>query len=325
MIENITLYPWQQETWLELEKTIKMQKLPHSIALLGEAGLGKLNFAKYLAQRLFCKTACGTCKQCRLLQAGNHPDFIPLYLEAENNTHKIDNIRELIETLQQTPQVADKQVVIIDQAEKMNRSAANALLKTLEEPPGNVIFILIVNNRQLLPATILSRCQQIKFQIPAMEVSLEWLKQFIKDEFEASLLLNVTDMLPLTAQAMHQEDFMTKRHALIKIFLGNMKQHQEISEKDYSFDLLMKILYSLSLDFLRIYTGNKVVANKDFYDDLNQVIAWLDINKLLGFVDQLIQTKAFLLHGGNLNEALLIQETVINWQQLFNKGKIHVS
>lgn len=148
-----------------LQQAFQQDRLSHAYLLSGIAGLGKTEFAKQFAQFLLCDTNnnCGNCRSCKQMQANTHPDFIFIAPEEKNHSIKIDQIRELGEKLSRTAHHSGYQVVVISPADAMPVQAANALLKTLEEPTGKVIIFLVDNQKSILPATIMSRCQKIFF------------------------------------------------------------------------------------------------------------------------------------------------------------------
>lgn len=167
------IYPWQQAQWQSVLQQLQADRLPHALLLAGPSGLGKRSFANALAAHALCvkHTACGQCRSCLLLNASNHPDLLELQPEAEGKAIKIEQVRELVTELGQTAQQGSYQVVVIEPAEAMNKAGANALLKTLEEPPGPVIFLLISHQPATIPATIRSRCQRLNFMVPDRAIS----------------------------------------------------------------------------------------------------------------------------------------------------------
>jgi len=187
------IYPWQQSQWQQVNQLVSSQRLPHALFLQGNQGLGKAGFAVSLASALLCKQpaadhqACGMCKPCQLLAAATHPDLHYLRPTAKENSKskkpalsiRIEDIRALCEKLNQTSQYGGYRIAILDQADQLTLSAANSLLKTLEEPGNNVLIILISARAQRLPVTIRSRCQTLRFTVPEENQSLLWLKQNI--------------------------------------------------------------------------------------------------------------------------------------------------
>ena len=160
-----------------LTRLLKMGKMPHALVFTGIEGVGKRMTATALAMAANCSAApdasdaasedgniqwaCGTCRSCRKIRSGNHPDI--LSVAPAGPMIKIDQIRDLIQTLSLKPFEAKVRVVVIDQSHTMNPAAGNALLKVLEEPPDQTILILTSPQTTDLLPTIVSRCRQIRF------------------------------------------------------------------------------------------------------------------------------------------------------------------
>jgi len=140
--------------------------MPHAILFTGPSGIGKFTVAKTLATALLCHALgdrpCGSCQSCLQMSYGTHPDF--KVIAPDGVTIKIEQIRNLQQEVMLAPYVSSRRVYIIDGAECMTIQAANSLLKILEEPVGEVVFILVSANRQMLLTTILSRCMMLIFQ-----------------------------------------------------------------------------------------------------------------------------------------------------------------
>ncbi len=168
-----------------LKRALANDALAHAYLFSGENGIGKKLTALALAAAVNCRTGgpdggCGECPSCRGIAALTHPDVHIVMPESENerllaawsskavekasDEIKIDQIRQAQERLTLTPSEGSKKVLIVDGAETLNTSAQNAFLKTLEEPPGDALIILIASMPQSLLPTIRSRCQEIRFQ-----------------------------------------------------------------------------------------------------------------------------------------------------------------
>lgn len=185
---SASLSPWLQRAFARLAEAQAEGRLPHALLICGPAGLGKRQLAELLMSRLLCQSvqsdgeACGKCRSCQLRLAGSHPDLMRIGLEENEKTSKlrseivIQQIRALSAKLALTPQFGGAQVVIIEPAEAMNHSAANALLKTLEEPHAGCLLLLVSDQPFRLPATIRSRCQRVEFRLPSFAESLQWLQ-----------------------------------------------------------------------------------------------------------------------------------------------------
>lgn len=162
-----------RENIARLKGLIQQEQMPHALLIVGPEGVGKFLAAQLTAAALFCcenEKPCGGCTSCRFFLAGNHPDLA--VVEPEGQSIKIEQIRALQTEISCAPYLAKRRVVLLRQAETMTLPAANSLLKTLEEPPGNAVFILTAANRQMLLDTILSRCRIMVFQpLPADELT----------------------------------------------------------------------------------------------------------------------------------------------------------
>jgi DNA polymerase III delta' subunit len=154
--------------WEHLIKRWRNDQLPHALLLSGSKEINKQTFALRFAKLVLCQQgansneACDNCVTCHLFNAETHPDF-HLIQPIDAKTIKIDQIRDLIAKLNQTAQQGGYKVIIVTPAEALPTAAANALLKTLEEPAAKTVFFLISDSPALLPATIRSRCQSIIF------------------------------------------------------------------------------------------------------------------------------------------------------------------
>jgi DNA polymerase-3 subunit delta' len=182
----MTARPWLAEAWARLQARRERGALPHALLLAGPAGLGKREFLAAFVKGLLCQqpvdgVACGVCRSCHLVAAGTHPDIVSLSFGVRKDGGArteivVDQVRELSQRLAMASQFGGWQVATIDPADAMNAAAANALLKTLEEPTASTILILVADQPARLPATIRSRCQRVDFMVPSHEVALDWLR-----------------------------------------------------------------------------------------------------------------------------------------------------
>ena len=165
-----------------LSRSIALGRVSHAYLFSGIEGCGKRKTALAFVQAVFCgrEEACGVCSSCKKVASGQHPDLH--LIEPDGAFIKIDQVRELQKELAYRPFEAPKKACIIDGAEKLNLSSGNALLKTLEEPPGNALMILITPQRPAVLQTILSRCQTLDFQPLSAQLVEE---RLIRDRFPA--------------------------------------------------------------------------------------------------------------------------------------------
>jgi DNA polymerase-3 subunit delta' len=162
--------PFHALLWEQVTPRVLQKKWPQASLWVGPRHASSRIFVDRLMAMIVCEEVnapCGACRICSLVKQGIHPDIHSIRPEAERGVIKIEQIRELQQTIYHAPQRGTKTLIVIEPADKMNMSAANALLKILEEPPAHVIFLLIAEQLSSIPATILSRCQ--KFPVPSPE------------------------------------------------------------------------------------------------------------------------------------------------------------
>jgi len=166
-----------QLTIASLQAAVRQERLSHAYLFHGEAAIGKRSAALCFTQALNCERttpneamdACGLCRSCQQIEARTHPDFFIIEPDSELATPqiKIEQVREIEQQIMYRPLVGERKICLIDEADRMTIGAANALLKTLEEPPDHSLFLLITSRPAALPATIRSRCQSLRFATPA--------------------------------------------------------------------------------------------------------------------------------------------------------------
>ena len=172
-----------------LKKVIQKKRLSHAYLFYGPKGVGKETSAYALISGLFCKNpkngeACKSCISCKKIIKNIHPDLKIIFPEKKEIL--ISQIRSIMEFIKYRPIEAPYQIILISPAEKMNKQAANALLKSLEEPPPYTVFILISENQSQLLPTITSRCQFVRFNPIPSEIIEEYLKNYYQFEPEVA-------------------------------------------------------------------------------------------------------------------------------------------
>ena len=208
--------PWHVEQWRRVERSVRSGRMPHAVLLHGLAGNGKGLFAARLAARLTCRSdspPCEACDSCRLCAAGSHPDLTHVTVEKDRREIVVEQIRNLVHAAGLTARIGRRKVVVVDPAEQMNRHAANTLLKTLEEPPGDTVFLLVSSNHSLLLATVRSRCQMIGFPAADRDGAIDWLRGQVPDPEAALALANGA---PVRAVALSGEGLDEIRPALAR-------------------------------------------------------------------------------------------------------------
>lgn len=160
-----------------LQAALRHGRLAHAYLFYGDARIGKSLTATHLAQALHCEDpkaasaydGCGLCRSCQQVAAHTHPDYVVIAPDPELATPqiKIEQVRDIEQQFVYRPLMGERKICVIDDADRMTIGAANALLKTLEEPPGHGLFLLISSRPSALPITIRSRCQALRFTPPA--------------------------------------------------------------------------------------------------------------------------------------------------------------
>jgi DNA polymerase-3 subunit delta' len=211
------LPPWAETAYGTAIAAWRAARLGHAQLICGPAALGKRALAEALAARLLCQAAegdqaCGQCRSCRLLAAGTHPDLRRVGLEENPTTGKlrseivVEQVRGVGDMLSMTVQLGGAQVVLFDPADALNHAAANALLKTLEEPAAGRFLLLVSAAPNRLPATIRSRCQRISVRLPEAAVATRWLAEQGLPAAAAAEALALADGHPgLAAQWLRDE------------------------------------------------------------------------------------------------------------------------
>ena len=233
----------QEHVVRALSNALTQGRLHHAYLLTGTRGVGKTTLARILAKCLNCETGvtaepCGVCSACTQIDAGRFVDL--LELDAASNTG-VDNMREVLDNAQYAPTVGRYKVYIIDEVHMLSKPAFNSMLKTLEEPPAHVKFILATTDPQKIPVTVLSRCLQfnLKPMTPALVAQHlgEVLAQEQVDSEPAALSLlaraaagSMRDALSLTDQAIAYGGGRVEA-AAVEAMLGTVR-------RDYLFDLL---------------------------------------------------------------------------------------
>lgn len=191
---NAVLAPWHATALSAVRAAWSANRLPHALLLHGTAGLGKSQFADWLARAALCDVPqeplapCGTCASCLLLEAESHPDLIRVSPPEDKQSILIEQIREACGKLALTSYRRGRKVAILTPADRMTIAAANSLLKTLEEPTPNSLLMLVTSRPANLPATIRSRCMKIGFPVPQRSQALEWLRDTAGAEVDPAVL-----------------------------------------------------------------------------------------------------------------------------------------
>lgn len=323
--------PWLETHWGALQRARDAGRLPHALLIAGPAGVGKRLLADLLARSLLCHEAgadglpCGRCQDCHLVGVGNHPDLVRVGPDPEGKSDeiKVGSIRELVESEGLTPTRGPHKVVFIDPADRMNPSAANALLKTLEEPAAGTLFCLVTERAYLLPATVRSRCQCIALGLPDEAQALGWLAGRLKGS-DAQLLLRLAHGAPLRALALADADLLARREAACAGFLAvGQGTRDPVAEAQAWGDLAPRVslewLGGWVSDLVRLATdgGAPYLGNPDKRDALARLAAGLDLGAGHRYLQRVLRARAS--QDNPLNPQLLHEALLIDWARVARK------
>ena len=324
-----SIYPWLKDAWIAIHQN---NKLPHALIFKGKEGIGKHDFAMTFAKSYLCQTQlpnylpCEVCTSCNWFP-DSHPDFkhiAPIESEDDESSKRktvrkkniaIHQIRELSEYLELSAhQEKGKRIVLIEPAESLNQSASNALLKILEEPPENTLFILVTSQTQKLIATIRSRCQLLDLRGPSLEEARLFLdeQKIVHDES----LLSFTGGSPFSA--MKELENQSERNVITqllsqghKIDISKINYTILTQGLDWTVNMIQKWAFDLLLSF---HTQQSYYFKKEearIYSQAKQ----LNLDALLLFTNELNELKKIASHP--VNQELQLQNIFIKYKQIF--------
>lgn len=187
------------DLWVKINQLIQKNRLPQALFFVGPRHANVRQFVHRFIATVNCQgkeAPCGTCQACHLLLNDGHPDVFYVRPDTSGGAIKIDQIRDLQQTVYQTPQCGKRSFIVIEPADKMNTASANALLKILEEPPKHVFFILLADQISSIPATVISRCQMYVVPSPIISQAADHylsIGQYYPPESSRAKLVNERD------------------------------------------------------------------------------------------------------------------------------------
>lgn len=305
-------------------------KLAHAYLFSGIEGIGKRLMALALARLIFCNegNGCGNCSACQRIDHNNHPDLH--LLEPDGQFIKIEQIRTLQKNLAFRPLEASRHVVIVDEAEHMHQGAANALLKTLEEPPNAAILILISAQPHVLPSTIRSRCQNLPFpRLNHSEIE-KVLRSQVDDEVERNILASLAQG-SLSKAFGSDRDFYLNTRREIFIALARLKPASVLPmlelastlapDRDYA-EAVTDILISCYRDlFIMVsHASEALVINTDLKQEMRHLSSHSTPKGVALMLEAVLSCRSFLQHNVN---PLLAMEWLLSrlvFQQAYHTG-----
>lgn len=310
--------PWLQQPFKRFANLCHQNQQSHAQLITADTGLGGLLLADAMANMALClnKTvqgACGQCKSCLLYQAGNHPDIH--WVKSDGAQIKVDQIRSLCQSLIHTAQQGGARVAVIENCERMNTAAANALLKTLEEPGDNTLLILHSDTPSSLLPTITSRCQALNFIAPQKNELIQWLAdhQLLPEPNTSGQVHDVTWCLPVVggplklAQSLRSEHYQNllsyRQDWAASVKIGHL-QNSLLNLTDEQIIDALKVLYL----YLRQYVVKNAIGRQNSDDGgLNPLIQ----SKVIELAGNVMQMSQKLATMANINTQALCQQYLI--------------
>lgn len=331
VLSESTLPPWWQETWRRLQERRRAGTLPHALLIAGAEGMGKSAFAGALTAALLCLEpgddghACGHCSACRLREAGTHPDLLQVVPEEEGKAIGIGQVRAQNAFLALTRQFDRHKISLIAPADSMTTAAANALLKTLEEPAAGTLLLLVSARPAALPATVRSRCQRIDAQPPAPAVALRWLREVQPELGEsAELLLTLAEGAPYRALTMAAAGSLDARAQLLADLEALVRGRAEpvsVAANWLKKRSVNEALYWLSrfvTDMIRLGLagGSGNPLNRDRVEILQRWAQRSRPSSLYTYLDRVEEARRLLAAQVKLNDQLLLEGLLAGWATL---------
>lgn len=298
--------------------------------LAGPAGIGKRRLAARLASALLCARPsdvgepCGSCPECRLIRAGNHPDWVRVD-GGDSGEIRVDQIRGLIHDATLTGHRGAQKVISIAPAESMNRYAANGLLKTLEEPAADVLLLLISEDPSRLPATIRSRCQRVNLPMPPERQALDWLRaQLPAGRADPAARLRLAQGAPLRALLLGEEQLATHTKIIDGLTAVGRGERDPIAVADawQSMDaaVVLQTLMSWVCDLLRVQVdqGAPHINHQDRRAELIGLAALVSSRDVHRYLQVVLQAVARV--GTSVNTRMLFESLLARWALVIRGG-----
>lgn len=319
--------------------------LPGALLLQGRGGIGKFHLAYTLAQALLCESPlesgepCEHCGACNWFKIGGHPDFRLLEPEAQSAAAELTGetveqgkaadkkvsqfitvaqIRELADFVNLTTHRNGMRIILVHPAEAMNVHAANALLKTLEEPPPGTLFILVSHQPQRLLPTVRSRCQKINAPLPGRAEALQWLRG--QDVAEADACLAQSGYAPLAALRLSTEDYQLKRGQILEQ-LGAPDRFDPLTlaEQGDKVELawILNWMQQWVYDLASIGMAGQMRYQPESSAEMNRLAKAINLIELFRFQQELLTAQRALHHP--LNNRLVLEQLFFSYWQLVNR------
>jgi len=346
------IHPWNQPYWDRLCQS--RSKLHHGLLITGQTGIGKREFSLELCKYMLCGEVsnemhlpCGQCQNCRLFDAGTHPDFhvlttewesedgrLPLladysnrYLDSKEREKKtrysraisIDQVRGLIVRFSTHAHISKLKVALVLPADSMSISASNALLKLLEEPPEDSIIVLVTAYPAHLPATVRSRCMFLSLSVPDRLEANNWLSQYLTEQ-NSEISLDLASGAPVEAKRLAEGGFVEQYNlclnglsGLANRKIGPVELASQLTKID--FELLLLWLHRFISEFIKYSVAN---LKPDWMEKIDIDMGKVRSDRLYGLYDRICYYRRIVREP--LNEQLVIEDLVLAFHRIVVQG-----
>ena len=328
-------FPWQSAHWRRLDRLRLNNQLAHAYLISGSAGLGLLLFVEKFAQLLLCAKstegrACGECKECVLIEKASHPDLYRVRPQAASRVVKVEQIRKASEFLAMTSHSGGPKIVIIEQSHQMNLNAANAMLKTLEEPNPESYLFLVTESSGAMMATIRSRCQRLQFDVPRFEDSLEWLRNQLLDNEDEVKLLVAGDNLPLRALELAKSDAYEVQQSFIAdicdLLVGQKSiRHCVLKAAKLGEQVAIGYMLNVTIQTVKSAVKGSTETSMECPPPITHLVHALrrternrkvQVEGLLNFYQSALEGRKQLASSSNPNPQLIMESLLQQWAQM---------
>lgn len=316
------LYPWQIDDYTNLVNAYNNRKF-QTLLIYGAANSAPEEIVHKFIDYLLCVSpngveACGKCASCIIRHDSDHPDFYLLAADESEERKtlliKVEEVREVTEFAMMSLHMANHKVIFLPDAGQLNLSSANALLKIIEEPPANCIFILQSANINKLLPTILSRCFKFQLKIPERKLALAYLQQ---EQLEnAEFWLNYFGGEPLFDIPVSAEQLSLLQEGLLKPSVDNIfALSSELDPKKIGMAFWLDYLGKWLSDIARVKLGGSPAYFSTVQESLIKLVSRINDEKLYALQDELIFLSEWTEHP--LNHKLQLENLLFRYQQIY--------
>ncbi len=295
-LQQRNLLPEQTELISRVYQTLKNDEFLQSYLIVGARHLITAAFIQALVKGMLCASECGICKNCKLIESMQHPDVIYI-TNNDSNIIKIDSVRDLHLNVYQSLSIAKHKIVAIYPADKLNIQAASALLKILEEPPKNIIFILIAENLMTLPVTIISRCHKYFMQDYSLNDNYFEIARYYPENDERFILLANIDK------------FLNKILDLTNNKLNVCEIATDLQE--FKLENVLWFLYLFTAETLKLITTKQNTSNVSLLNDFAKTQNLFSLYKQLDKIQSSLRAN---LANITLNNTLCISNLLLGYK-----------